>query len=213
MPRDTRTTQARNSDIPDERSQPSALSAAFDEDRQRIRRIAERLELADDVTERADLAGELVRALSRNEDVVERVLDEAIAQHDAGAARALATDRHELRALMAAIHDRTSHITPANVHAHDPAGFEHLVEEVVDRASAVVDAEEAVIEHLVRSLDPKERAALQARVDKAHRSASEHPHPPKTAVGRLARNVAVKLDRAIEDVATPQHPGQHVIDG
>ena len=39
-----------------------------------IDRIADRLDVTDDLTERADLASELVRSVSRYEDTLERVL-------------------------------------------------------------------------------------------------------------------------------------------
>ena len=52
---------------------PEPLSALRD-DRARIERILDRLEITEDLPERADLASELVRAASRHEDVIERAL-------------------------------------------------------------------------------------------------------------------------------------------
>jgi hypothetical protein len=46
----------------------------FSEDRLRIDRIIERLDVTDDLIERADLGRELVRAVSRDEDTIERTL-------------------------------------------------------------------------------------------------------------------------------------------
>ena len=51
----------------------SALGPLHDE-RLRINRIVDRLDLTDDLTERADLASELVRSVSRYEDTLERTL-------------------------------------------------------------------------------------------------------------------------------------------
>jgi hypothetical protein len=60
-------------DGPMERNPESALGPLHDE-RLRIDRIVDRLDLTDDLTERADLASELVRSVSRYEDTLEPTL-------------------------------------------------------------------------------------------------------------------------------------------
>ena len=56
-----------------ERNTEVALGPLHDE-RLRIDRIADRLDVTDDLTERADLASELVRSVSRYEDTLARAL-------------------------------------------------------------------------------------------------------------------------------------------
>jgi hypothetical protein len=83
----------------------------------------------------------------------------------------------------------------------------------VHRLRALLLAEDRQIAALMGSLGPKDRHQLAEEIAHTFRSASEHPHPPRTAVGRLVSNVRVRLDHTFEDVATPSHPGADTING
>jgi hypothetical protein len=186
----------------------------FSEDRLRIDRIIERLDVTDDVTERADLGSELVRAVSRYEDTFERTLRPRVAgsvsDHQL---HALDRDRDDLREVMDEIHQRTMGIDPRNVHASDGQGFEDALAAVVAKVRALVVLEDREIAGVVASLESPQRQELADEVVHAHRSASERPRPPRTTVGRFLSNAHVKLDHTFEDVATPHHPGADTVDG
>jgi hypothetical protein len=186
----------------------------FSEDRLRIDRIIERLDVTDDLSERADLGSELVRAVSRYEDTFERVLrprlvgsgsDHLLDEQD--------RDREELRQVMDEIHQRTMGIDPRNVHASDGQGFEDALAAVVAKVRTLVVLEDREIADVVATLDSPQRQELTDEVIHAHRSASERPRPPRTTVGRFLSNAHVKLDHTFEDVATPHHPGADTVDG
>jgi hypothetical protein len=186
----------------------------FSEDRLRIDRIIERLDVTDDLSERADLGSELVRALSRFEDTFERVLrprlvgpdsDHLLDEQD--------RDREELRQVMDEIHQRPMGIDPRNVHASDGQGFEVALAAVVAKVRTLVVREDREVADVVASLDSPRRQELADEVINAHRSASERPRPPRTTVGRFLSNAHVKLDHTFEDVATPHHPGADTVDG
>lgn len=182
-------------------------------DRARIERIVRRLHETDVPAERADLGSELVRAMSRYEDTLERSLlprlrgvvsdDEIYAQEQR---------REMLREAMSVVHRRTMHIDPRNVHAGDPDGFEQALDDVVRCVEEQLPAEDKALERLVEKTPPDERDRLSRAVAAAAKRASERPRPPRTAVGRMFANANVKLDHAFEDVATPHHPGADVID-
>jgi hypothetical protein len=89
---------------------PEPLRALAD-DHARLERILDRLEITEDLIERADLASELVRAASRHEDVVQRAVLPALeGRIDGKALERLATERDELREAMDYIHHRTQHM-------------------------------------------------------------------------------------------------------
>lgn len=184
------------------------------EDRDRIERILDRLDITEDLAERADLASELVRAASRHEDVIERAvlpglkdrLDESILQR-------LATQRDEVREAMEYIRARTQHLDARNAHAGDAQGLEDAIFDVTKRLRAILRDEDAEVIALARDLDPEARQELETAVEKTYRHAAEQPKPSRTSVGRMARNIATKIDRNFEDVATPEHPGAETIDG
>jgi hypothetical protein len=184
----------------------------FSEDRLRIDRIVERLDVAEDLVERADLGSELVRAVSRYEDTFERTLRHRLDGSE-GDLETLDRDREALREAMDDIHERTMGIDPRNVHASDGQGFEDALREVVAKARALLMLEDQEIAALLQSLDVLQRQELGEEVIHAYRSASERPQPPRTAVGRFLSNAHVKLDHTLEDVSTPRHPGADTVQG
>ncbi len=189
---------------------PEPLSA----ERARIERIVFRLHEADDTTERADLAAELVRAVARYEDMMERAVLprlEGVVAHDE--LENQARRREELRAAMTVIHDRTMHIDPRNVHVSDPDSLEAALDEVLRGVEEQLPAEERAMKQLLDGMPDAARHELAQAVGSAARRASERPRPPRTKLGRWAANAHVKLDHSIEDVSTPQHPGADVVDG
>lgn len=195
---------------------PMLQLAPLADERVRIERIARRLHETADTTERADLASELVRAVSRHEDIVERaVLPYMRAAVSAGELARQAQARERLRAAMTVVHERTSHIDPRNVHASDPEGFEQAIDEVLGCIEAHLPGEDRAVRSVIEraAAHDDDRQALERAVADAARHASERPHPARTAVGRFVTNANVKLDHAIEDVSTPQHPGAGTIDG
>jgi hypothetical protein len=194
-------------------SEEKALAfGGFSEDRLRIDRIVERLDVAEDLVERADLGSELVRAVSRYEDTFERTLRHRL-EGSEGDLETLDRDREALREAMDDIHERTMGIDPRNVHASDGQGFEDALREVVAKARALLMLEDQEIAALLQSLDVLQRQELGEEVIHAYRSASERPQPPRTAVGRFLSNAHVKLDHTLEDVSTPRHPGADTVQG
>jgi hypothetical protein len=215
VPPETGTTFA-NADEPGseiENLYTGPLLVLFD-DRARIDRILNRLDVTDDLTERADLASELVRAASRHEDVVERAVLPALkARTNDSLLQRLATQRDELRQAMDYIHHRTQHLAPRNAHAGDAQGLEDAIDDVADRLTILLKDEDAQVIGLVRDLDPPAKLALEKAVQKALRHAAERPKPARTPIGRIASNIATKLDHVFEDASPPSHPGAETIDG
>jgi hypothetical protein len=192
---------------------PEPLSALRD-DHSRIERILDRLEISEDLPERADLASELVRAASRHEDVVQRAVIPALVGHsDERALELLATKRDELRDAMDYIHHRTQHMTPRNAHTGDAQGLEDAIFDVTERLRAILNDEDTDVVAFVDGLDPAAQGSLKKAVEKASRNAAERPKQARTSIGRLASNIATKLDHLIEDASTPDHPGAKTIDG
>jgi hypothetical protein len=183
------------------------------EERLRIDRIINRLDVTDDLAERADLASELVRSVSRYEDTVERSLLIRLTDTRSAVLEELNHERDELRKVMTVIHKRTMGIDPRNVHASDGQGFEDTLEDVVHMLRALLLGEDRQISALVVSLDSEGRQNLSDDIAHTFRSASERPNPPHTSVGRFFSNTHVKLDHKFEDVATPSHPGADTING
>jgi hypothetical protein len=182
----------------------------FSDERERIDRIAQRLDKAEDLTERADLGSELVRSISRYEDTFERALLPHLQHAGSSVLNRLESDPEELRVAMDDIHQRTMGIDPRNVHASDGQGFEDTLEAVVIKVRALLEVEEREIATLIGS---EERRSVIEEVRHAFESASERPRPPRTAVGRFISNAHVKLDHTLEDVATPRHPGADTVKG
>jgi hypothetical protein len=183
------------------------------EERLRIDRIVNRLDVTDDLAERADLASELVRSVSRYEDTVERSLLIRLTDSRLAVLEELNHERDELRKVMTVIHKRTMGIDPRNVHASDGQGFEDTLEDVVHMLRALLLGEDRQISALLEPLDPEDRQKLSDDIAHTFRSASERPYPPHTSVGRFVSNTHVKLDHKFEDVATPSHPGADTING
>ncbi len=185
----------------------------FAEERSRIDRITARLDVTDDLIERADLGSELVRSASRYEDTFERALLPRLDGSSHDVLEKLRQDLDGLREIMEEIHQRTMGIDPRNVHAADGQGFEDTLKLVVVDLRVLLGIEDREVAKLVRRLGPDERAQLAEDVVHAFRSASERPRPPRTSVGRFFSNAHVKLDHTLEDVATPQHPGADTLKG
>jgi hypothetical protein len=183
------------------------------DERLRIDRIINRLDVAGDLTERADLASELVRSVSRYEDTIERALFVRLEGSAPAVLEDLDRERDQLRDAMTVIHERTMGIDPRNVHASDGQGFEDTLEDVVHKLRALLLGEDGEIAALMRSLGPQDHRELAEDIAHTFRSASEHPQPPHTVMGRFISNQHVKLDHMFEDVATPSHPGADTIDG
>jgi hypothetical protein len=194
-------------------SDASLNFGSMHDERLRIDRIVDRLDVTGDLVERADLASELVRSVSRYEDTLERALFVLMEKPATAVLNELGRERDQLRAAMMVIHQRTTGIDPRNVHTSDGQGFEDTIEDVVHRLRALLLGEDRQISALLDSLGPKDRRQLVEEVAHTFRSASEQPHPPRTAVGRFFGNARVKLDHTFEDVATPSHPGAETIDG
>jgi hypothetical protein len=192
---------------------PEPLRALLD-DHARIERILDRLEITDDLPERADLASELVRAASRHEDVVERaVLPALMGSADEGALERLATKRDALRKAMDYVHHRTQHMAARNAHAGDAQGLEDAIFEVTEILRAILSEEDTEVIARVQLLNPSAQQNLEQAVAKASRSAAERPKKARTSLGRRASNMATKLDHLFEDVSTPDHSGAKTIDG
>jgi hypothetical protein len=192
---------------------PSADFGAFSDERERIDRITDRLDQTEDLTERADLGGELVRSISRYEDTFERALLPHMQESRSGVLNPLESDREDLRVLLDEINRRTMGVDPRNVHAADGQGFEDTLEAVVMKVRSLLEVEDREIASLIASLPTQERRNVIDEVRHAFRSASERPRPPRTAVGRFISNVHVKLDHNLEDVSTPRHPGADTVKG
>jgi hypothetical protein len=183
------------------------------DERLRIDRIVDRLDITDDLVERADLASELVRSVSRYEDTLERTLFVRLEPSLPLALEELGREREQLREAMTVIHERTMGIDPRNVHASDGQGFEDTIADVVHRLRALLLGEDRQMAALVGSLESEDRRQLVEDIAHTFRSASEHPYPPRTAVGRFIGNTHVKLDHTFEDVSSPSHPGADTING
>jgi hypothetical protein len=184
------------------------------DDSARIERILDRLDVTDDLPERADLASELVRASSRHEHVVENAVLPALDGHvDAAARERLTAQRDDVRESMEYIHKRTQHLAARNAHAGDPQGLEDAIADVSKRLRVLLADEGATLVPAVRSLDPTAREDLEKAVQKASKNAAERPKPARTAIGRVASNIATKLDHVLEDVATPDHHGSDTVEG
>jgi hypothetical protein len=191
----------------------SVLLGPLHEERLRIDRIVTRLDVTDDLVERADLGSELVRSVSRYEDTLERAVfsrPEGSADRTLGE---LSRNRDQLRDAMTVIHKRTMGIDPRNVHASDAQGFEDALDAVVEGLRALLPAEDRQIAALVGSLGPEDRRQLAEDVAHRFHSASERPRPAHTTVGRIISNAHIKLDHTFEDVAAPTHPGADTVNG
>jgi hypothetical protein len=181
-------------------------------ERLRIDQIVGRLDDTDDLVERAELASELVRSVSRYEDTIEQALFTRLEESSAPAVlEELGRELDQLRGAMSVIHERTSGIDPRNVHASDGQGFEDTLEDVVHRLRALLLGEDRQIAAFVEPLVPEDRRRLVEDIAHTFQSVSEHPRPPHTAVGRISRNAHRKLDHRFEDVAPPSHPGADTI--
>jgi hypothetical protein len=189
------------------------LPEPLSEERARIERITSRLDVTEDLSERADLGSELVRSASRYQDTFERVFLTRLTESAPDLGVTLERDRDELRDAMDEIHHRTMGIDPRNVHTADGQGFEDTLDTVVVKLRALLALEDRVATALLTSLGAEEREELDKETAHAFKSASERPRPPRTAVGRFISNAHVKLDHTLEDVATPHHPGADTIDG
>jgi hypothetical protein len=186
----------------------------LEDDRTRIVRIIDRLDVAEELAERADLASELVRAASRYEYVMEdAVLPALEGRIDAVTVERLDAQRDAVRESMDYIHRRTQHLAARNAHADDPQGLEDVITDVATKLRVLMADEDASVTPAALALDAAAQDDLKVAVDKSSRHAAERPKPARTAIGRFASNIATKIDHAVEDVATPDHAGADTIDG
>jgi hypothetical protein len=198
---------------PSSKKLPESFSP-LEEERERIERILDRLEIAEYRTERAELGSELVRSASRYEDTLERAVWPTVPDTDEGILKELEDDRSALRAVMTTIHEATMHVDARNVHATDPQGFEDTLDEVCVRIRAILPKEDREIVVSDSALSSaQERTDLAEAISHALHNAPERPEPPKTAIGRLVSNANVKLSHNVEDASPPEHPGADTIDG
>lgn len=175
----------------------------LEEDRALIERILARLDETTDLTERADLAAELVRAVSRYEDVMERAMEPALRRYlPTQEIEAIDVAREEMRAALDVIHQRTTHVDPRNVHRGDAQGFEDALDVAITELVGLLALDDRASRALWQALSEEERRQLEGEVGHASRHASEQPHPPKTALGRLMSNAKVKMDHSMRDVST-----------
>jgi hypothetical protein len=175
----------------------------LEEDRALIERILARLDEATDLTERADLSAELVRAVSRYEDVQERAIEPALRHYlPTQAIETIDEAREEMRAALDVIHQRTTHVDPRNVHRGDAQGFEDALDVTITKLVRLLALDDEASRSLWQAAPEEERRQLDAEVAHASRHASEQPHPPKTALGRLVSNAKVKMDHSMRDVST-----------
>jgi hypothetical protein len=160
----------------------SALGPLHDE-RLRIDRIVGRLDLTDDLIERADLSSELARSVSRYEDTPERTL---LLRMDGLGDEELAAERQHLRDALTFIQKRTTGIDPRKVHASDGQRFEDTLSDAVVALQRLLSGEDRRVESLIANLDSDERNQLAEEIAKTFTNASERPDPPHTAAGTTA---------------------------
>ncbi len=94
-----------------------------------------------------------------------------------------------------------------------PRGPEDAIFDVTERLRVILSDEDTDVVALVDGLDPPAQGALKKAIEKASRNAAERPKRARTSLGRMASNIATKLDHLIEDASTPDHPGAKTIDG
>ncbi len=180
----------------------------LDEERQRIDRILERLGVSKESAERADLGSELVRSTSRYEDALERVAWPAASIPNSDELRELGRDRVALREVMVVIEGRTRHLDPRNVHVSDPDGFEDALSDIAHKIRAIQIKEDVQMDVVDAGFSSTEvREKFTSDLAHAIKHASERANVPHSAIGRAVSSLGVKLDRNVEDVSTPQHPG------
>jgi hypothetical protein len=182
------------------------------EERGRIERMLNRLDVADDATERAYLGSELVRSMSRYEDTLELAAWPVVADGQSQSMTILNNDREALRQAMDVVRKATTHVDARNVHAPDPQGFEDALDDVRGKVKDILAKEDDEIASLdAAKISGEGGNQLRDRLIHAFRNASEKPVPPKTTIGRIIANAAVKLDNNLEDASTPQHPAADTI--
>ena len=161
-----------------------------------------------DPTPRAGLAIELIGSSARYEDVLDRVVHPQLRKirGDWLELDRADSDQSTIRDLLSDLRERTQHVKPANVHASDPDGFEHLLDRLVDSMRMQLDHEDETLFPLLDQLDGPEAAELTDDVEQAVAHASTHPHPPHNTIGRAVTGVMEKLNRGVHDQSTVSHP-------
>jgi Hemerythrin HHE cation binding domain len=183
-------------------------------ERDRLDQIIEELGVTDDSTERADMAAELVRSCSRLEDVKDRCVYPAL-ETLGTAVQPLASIREDeisIRDAMEVIRKRTVHMSPANVRADDPDGFDDTLDGLLAGIQKHLQREEQDLFPLLDNLSPETADDLAENVTKALKHASEKPKPSHNRIGHAIGNLGATLDRTLEDVSTPLHPGRDKLD-
>lgn len=195
------------------RALPRAV-APLQMERDRLDQIIEELGATDDSTTRADLAGELVRTSSRYEDVKDRCVYPAL-ETMGTAVQVLVSIREDeasIRDAMDVIRKRTAHMSPTNVRADDPEGFDDALDDLLDGINKHLAREEQDLLPLLDGLSPDAAEDLAENVTNALKHASEKPKPSRHRIGRVIGNLGDTLDRTVEDASTPQHPGRDKLD-
>ncbi len=181
-------------------------------ERDRLDHIIEELGVTDDSTTRADLAAELVRSCSRYEDVKDRCVYPVL-ETIGTAVQTLAfvrEDEASIRDAMEVIRKRTVHMSPANVRADDPEGFDDALDGLFDSIQKHREREKQDLFPLLDNLSPDTADDLADNVTNALKHASEKPKPSHNRIGRAIGNLGATL--TFEDASTPRHPGRDKLD-
>jgi hypothetical protein len=181
-------------------------------ERDRLDRIIEELCGTDDSTTRADLAAELVKSCSRYEDVKDRCVYPAL-EASGTLIQTLASIREDeasIRDAVEVIRKRTIHMSPMNVRADDPEGFDDALEGLLDIIQKHLKREEQDLFPLLDKLSPHAADELADNVTKALKHALDKPRPSHNRIGRAIGNLGTTL--TFEDASTPRHPGRDKLD-
>ena len=187
---------------------PSALEP-LEENR---RQLLATLDLLDQTlvdVERADLASELVGICSRYEDVKDRVIYSALRACSVSGEEIdrAEEDQRVVRDALSEIRRRTQHVTPNDVHADDPEGFEEALNALIDAVRAHIEHEDNVLFPILAELDADASAELRSDVERAVAHTSTYPNPPHNPLGRAIIAVDEWIERNVHDQPTPWHPG------
>jgi hypothetical protein len=167
------------------------------------------LETEQDGTVRADLASETVGIAARYEDVKERVVYPALRRVSAPQEMLDQAEMQQgkVRTSLEEVRRRTRHVKPNDVFADDPEGTEQAIETMVADLRRHLSDEDAGILPVLARLDPESSRRLRSDVGKALATASTHPAPPHSRIGRVMVALHEKLERDVKDESTPVHPG------
>jgi hypothetical protein len=158
---------------------------------------------------RADLAIRLLESTAKYEDVIERVIRselQAIVEDPEVVDRSI-VQVEAIRSSLVKLRTYTENVKPSDVHAEDPAGFDHQLDALVGAIHEHLEFEEAELFPGLRQLDAVHSDALRQQVADAVSNASSHPHPPSSSIGRAIVGLGEKLSHGLHDESTAWHPG------